>query len=132
MKKALFISIIALLTCIRGFCLDTDALREPIVRPNVDTLKQWMYNQTIVIHKGFFFDSKAAIEPSKIANVVAQGGFVFQKPPPFANYATSVWTFDYPDEKSKEQQYTVTATYAWALTFTGINRTLDKMIITGP
>ena len=133
MNRALFSTLLFLVTAVRGLCFDSDALREPIVRPNAETLKRWMYNQVIIIHKhSLWFDTTAQIEPSKVASLAAQGGFVYQKPPPFANYATSIWTFEYPDEKGNKQKYTVTATYYWGVALTGIDRTLSKMIITGP
>lgn len=133
MQKTIIIALLILITGNHCVCFDSDSLREPIIRPNAETLKRWLYNQTIIIHRhSLWFNSTANIEPSKVTSLAAQGGFVFQKPPPFANYATSIWSFEYPDEKNIEQKYIATVTYSWAFTFSGINRTVNKVIITGP
>lgn len=109
-------------------------LREPIVRPDPEMVKRWLHNFEIVVAKrSLWFDRKEKIEPSKISKVAAQGGSVFQKPSPLANYATSVWRFDYPDGKEKLNSYTVVIEYEWAMKLLGgIERKFVKAIVTGP
>ena len=109
---------------------DMDALREPIVRPNAETVRRWLFNYEIVVAKrSLWFDRKANIEPSKITNIAAQGGSVFQKPPPLANYATSVWRFEYPDGNGKTNSYAVFIEYEWSVGVTGIDRKFVKAIV---
>ena len=132
--RKLFLLLYCAFLSIHCFAIDSDTFREPIVRPNESTLKSWLFNQQIIInpHK-YWVDTTSKIAPERIVKLAAQGGSVFQKPPPFSNYATSVWTFEYPGETGHQQKYTATVTYMWTVTlFSGIDRKLSKIIITGP
>ncbi|MEI6390740.1 MAG: hypothetical protein WCT12_06510 [Verrucomicrobiota bacterium] len=96
-------------------------------------VKRWLLSQTIVLEKRpWWFNRTGKINSSNILNLTAQGGSVFLKPPPFANYATSVWTFRYPDGSRATNLYTATITYEWSARFSGIQRKFQAVILTGP
>jgi|GEM_PF-2867415 len=132
----LFLRLLIGLLCLGGCAsaADFDSVREPVIRPNEETVRRWLYNFEIVVEKrSLWFDRKAKIEPSKILNMVASGGSVFQKPPPMANYAITTLSFEYPDGKGKANKYVVVVEYEWSVGFTGIDRKFKKVIsVTGP
>lgn len=132
----LFLRLFIGLLCIGGCAsaADFDSVREPVIRPNEETVRRWLYNLEIVVEKrSLWIDRKAKIEPSKILNMVASGGSVFQKPPPMANYAITTLSFEYPDGKGKANKYVVVVEYEWSAGLTGIDRKFKKVIsLTGP
>ena len=113
---------------------DIDSIREPVIRPNEETVRRWLYNIEIVVEKRTFWaDRKAKIEPSKILNMTTSGGSIYQKPPPLANYAITTRTFEYPDGKGKTNKYVVVIEYEWSASITGIERKFLKVAsIIGP
>ncbi|NBR87971.1 MAG: hypothetical protein EBS84_19055 [Proteobacteria bacterium] len=113
---------------------DIDSIREPVIRPNEETVRRWLYNIEIVVEKRTFWaDRKAKIEPSKILNMTTSGGSIYQKPPPLANYAITTRTFEYPDGKGKTNKYVVVIEYEWSASLTGIERKFLKIAsIIGP
>ncbi len=113
---ALFLRLLIGLLCLGGCAsaADLDSLREPVIRPNEETVKRWLYNFEIVVEKrSLWFDRKAKIEPSKILNLTTSGGSVFQKLPPMANYAVTTRAFEYPDGKGRTNKYVVVIEYEW-------------------
>lgn len=126
----------ALTLVIESQAVDLDSLREPVIRPNEETVKRWLYNFEIVVEKrSLWFDRKAKIEPSKILNLTTSGGSVFQKLPPMANYAITTRAFEYPDGKGKTNKYVVVIEYEWSSSFpfTNIDRKFIKVAsVTGP
>ena len=138
MKKpfALLPLITILVLCFTSICVpaaDIDTVREVFVRPDEETVKRWLYDREIVVVKRqLWFDRKEKIEPGKIAKLSAQGGSVFQKPPPFANYAASIWRFEYPAGKDQINHYTVVIEYEWSVKLLSVERKFVKAIITGP
>ena len=112
---------------------DFDTIREPVIRPNEETVKRWLYNFEIVVEKrSLWFDRKAKIEPSKILNLAISGGSIYQKLPPLANYAITTRSFEYPDGKGKTNKYMVVIEYEWSVGLTGVERKFIKAIVTGP
>lgn len=107
--------------------------REVVVRPNLETVKRWLYNHEIIVaRRKLWFDRIDRIEPSKIANITAEGGSVFQKLLPGTNFASSVWRFEYPDGNGKTNSYAVFIEYEWSVGVTGIDRKFVKAIVSGP
>lgn len=113
---------------------DFDSIREPVIRPNEETVKRWLYNVEIVVEKRTFWaDRKVKIEPSKILNMATSGGSIYYKPPPLANYAITTRSFEYPDGKGKTNKYVVVIEYEWSASLTGIERKFLKVAtIIGP
>lgn len=115
---------------------DIDSIREPVIRPNEETVRRWLYNFEIVVEKRTFWtDRKAKIEPSKILNMTTSGGSIYQKPPPWANYAITTRTFEYPDGKGKTNKYVVVIEYEWSSSFpfTSVDRKFLKVAsVIGP
>lgn len=129
--------LVAILLLCSNWCIpaaDFDSIREPLIRPNEETVKRWLYNVEIVVEKrSYWFDRKTKIEPSKILNLSTSGGSIFQKPPPLANYAITVRAFEYPDGKGRTNKYVVVIEYEWSASLTGIERKFIKVAsITGP
>ena len=132
----LYLRLLIGLLCL-GSCAsaaDIDSIREPVIRPNEETVRRWLYNIEIVVEKRTFWpDRKAKIEPSKILNMTTSGGSIYQKPPPLANYAITTRTFEYPDGKGKTNKYVVVIEYEWSASLTGIERKFLKVAsIIGP
>ncbi|MEQ2006938.1 MAG: hypothetical protein ABMA26_09070, partial [Limisphaerales bacterium] len=117
----------ALTLVIESQAADIDSIREPVIRPNEETVRRWLYNFEIVVEKRTFWtDRKAKIEPSKILNMTTSGGSIYQKPPPLANYAITTRTFEYPDGKGKTNKYVVVIEYEWSARITGIERKVPQ------
>lgn len=131
--------VIAVLIVCANWCTpaaDIDSIREPVIRPNEETVRRWLYNFEIVVEKrSFWSDRKAKIEPSKILNLATSGGSIYYKLPPLANYAITTRSFEYPDGKGKTNKYVVVIEYEWSSSFpfTSIDRKFLKVAsITGP
>lgn len=129
------VAITLMLSLILGVChaADLDSIREPVIRPNDETVKRWLYNLEIILEKhNLWFDRTAKIEPSKILNLKTSGGSIYQKPPPLANYAITTRSFEYPDGSGANHKYVVVIEYEWSVTLAGIDRKFSKATITGP
>ncbi|TXT46375.1 MAG: hypothetical protein FD140_4511 [Limisphaerales bacterium] len=136
-KWAVFGFLLGALTLVlEASAADLDSIREPVIRPNEETVRRWLYNFEIVVEKRTFWtDRKAKIEPSKILNMTTSGGSIYQKPPPWANYAITTRTFEYPDGKGKTNKYVVVIEYEWSSSFpfTSVDRKFLKVAsVIGP
>lgn len=120
--------------CLSVGGIDVDILREPVIRPDEETVKRWLFNTEIVMEKrSLWFDRKAKIDPSKILTLKVSGGSIFQKVPPLANYAITTRTFAYPDGYGKTNKYVVVIEYEWSATLKGVERKFVKVSsISGP
>lgn len=111
-----------------------DKVREPIVRPNAETVKSWLYNKPIILERTSLFkrDITEAIEPTKIQDLKHIDGSIFQNAV-ISNYGLATYSFSYP-YKEKIQHYTANVKYVWKVSITGgeIERTPEKVVITGP
>ena len=130
--RAVIVVVALVVTCFHVLAADLDSIREPIVRPNTETLKKWLYGQEIVLEKRtLWFDRTEKLDPGKWAKLSAQGGSVVAKTVG-TNIATSIWSFEYPDGKGRTNKYVVAVEYEWTLRLGSIDRVFLKAIITGP
>lgn len=113
---------------------DLDSVREPIVRPNEETVKKWLHGLEITVEKrSLWFDRKEKLDSTKVRDHAVTGGSIFQKPAPFANYGITTRSFGYPDGKGKANRYVVVIEYEWSAGLTGIDRKFTKVVsLIGP
>ena len=132
MPRVLTLVLLLPALCLSLHAADLDNIREPIVRPNTETLKKWLYGQEIVLEKRtLWLNRTEKLDPGKWMKLSAQGGSVVAKTVG-TSIATSIWSFEYPDGKGATNKYVVAVEYEWTLKLGSIDRVFLKAIVTGP
>ena len=107
-------------------------VHEPLLRPDVATVRGWLDGKTIMLERGadsahFVFEP---VQASKIAGLKHVSGDAYRT---FAgpNHGTGTYAFDYP-HGAAWQPYRAEIRYSWQLRWSGIERGLVDAKIIGP
>ena len=115
-----------------AFFLALYLVHEPLLRPDVATVRWWLDGKTIMVERGadsehFVFEP---VQAAKIAGLKHVSGDVYRN---FArpNHGTGTYAFDYPHGAAL-QHYRADIRYTWQLHWSGIKRVFVDAKIIGP